>query len=638
MKTQETIDYAGIDRDVRACSQRLTADANDAGAIAQLQHQARALGLVSSETTPAGPPRVSIIVLCRDQLAYTRRCLTALRRTLEPGLAEIILVDNGSQDGSADWAEAQPDLRVIRNEDNRGFGPANNQAAAKARGEYLVFCNNDTEPQVGWLESLLAVADNDPEVGAVGARLVNRDGVLLETGAVLNSDGSCTNRGRETIQSAHSYEPALTVDYASACALLVRKDAFGQVGGFDPRYAPAYYEDVDLCLGLRQNGYRIVVEPKAWVVHHESITARVVTGSEQRRVELQEAARRKFLAKWQDRLPLPSDDPLAPVRTPILPEPIKVAILVPYHHPGCMWGEAMNGEDLREAFEWRPDVNAAKIFSYATARELDHFKPDLLLSWTAWRYPLQYQSAVSLFFIVNYTHEFMPAGRFHTWEDALRLDADLYAANSSEAVQRLGEFKPASLLHLAANPRVHRPQAAYPEYRSQVTYLGSYNPGTKGQSVFDRYIVPATEFDLSLWGEMWERSPDLLRKHWQGKLPIPDIGKLYSSVDIAIGFNAQSQAAANMVNNRVFEVLSCGALLVSDRVPAIEAMFGDSAVFTDGYGDLRDKLAHYLENPSEREAITRHARERIMAGHTYDHRAREIIAMFADYQKERGRL
>jgi spore maturation protein CgeB len=283
-------------------------------------------------------------------------------------------------------------------------------------------------------------------------------------------------------------------------------------------------------------------------------------------------------------------------------------------------------------------VSEARVFSYATANQLRNFKPDLLLSWTAWREPLHGTDAVTLFYVVNFVHEHMPAGQFLTADDALRMDADLYAANSAEITARFAEYKPASQIHLAANPRVHRRQSGLDEYRCQVTYLGSYNVATKGPEVFDRYILPATDFDLQLWGDMWDRSPDVFRRHWRGLLPGGDIGRLYSSVDVAIGFNAESQAAAGMVNNRVFEVLSCGALLVSDRVPAIAEMFPDEAVYTDGHDDLRDKLAHYLDHPAEREAITRRARQAILSGHTYDHRARQIIQMYADHQRQKGRL
>ncbi len=634
-------DFATLAAEAAGLGQRLAAAPDDAGAREGLRGCAARLGLApevpAAALPPAPDPRVTVIVLAWNELEHTRRCLAALRRSLPPGLAEIVLVDNGSTDGTAAWAAAQPDLVLLRNAGNRGFGPANNQAAEVARGEYLLLLNNDTEPQFGWLERLVAAADADPGLGAVAARLVAPDGRLLEAGAVINADATCTNRGREAPDGTHCYAVPVEVPYASACGLLVRRDAFRAAGGFDDRYAPAYYEDVDLCVALRAAGWRVAVEPRACVVHAESVTARRAAGSEVRRLRLQAAARERFRAKWKGRLPAESG-PLAAVRAPVTPAPIRVAVLSPRVGPDSLWGEAMIAAELREALEWRPDVAEARLFDYGGAEGIAAFAPDLVLSFSAWRRPLRFERAVSVFWVVNFTHELMPPGQFLTWDDALRLGADAYAANTPEGVARLGRHARAELLHMGANPRVHRPCGVTPRYRSEVCYLGSYNPATKGHAAFDRYLLPAAGRDLALWGEMWDRAPSALRRRWRGVLPNGEIARLYSSVDVAIGFNAESQAAAGMVNNRVFEVLSCGALLLSDRVPTIEDLFGDVAVFTDGGDDTRDKLAWWLARPDERAALAARARERILAAHTYDHRARQLVELYAACARDRGLL
>lgn len=662
-----TEDLAALAAEAAELGDRLTCDPEDAAAAAALAGLGSRLGLAPEiaplPLAPVADPRVSILLLAWNQLPFTRRCLAALRRAVPAGLAEIVLVDNGSTDGTDAWARRQPDVRLLRNEENRGFGPANNQAAAQARGEYLLLLNNDTEPQFGFLERLVAALDADPGLGAATARLFAPGGELLEAGAVVNLDATCTNRGRGAPGGIHSYREPVEVDYASACCLLVRRDAFRAAGGFDPRYAPAYYEDVDLCVALRRQGWRLAVVPEAACLHAESVTAHHLTGHESRRLRLQEEARQKFLAKWRDGFlgeagagpaagaagaavagaagvegPAAEAAALAAARAPLLPAPIRVAILTPRYAADCLWGEAMISSELREALEWRPDVREARVFSYADADEMAGWAPDLVFSFTAWRWPLRFPRAITLFYVVNFTHELMPPGRFLTWDDALRLDADVYAANTPEGVAILGRHKPAALLHMAASARVHRPRGVDPRYRAQVTYLGSYNPGTKGAACFDRYVAPAAEFDLALWGEMWERAPALLRKRWRGALPIADIARLYSSVDVAIGFNAESQARAGMINNRVFEVLGCGALLLSDRVPAIEELFGDCAVFTDGHADTREKLAHYLARPEARAPLIARARAKILGGHTYDHRAREIVQLYADAARAKGRL
>jgi glycosyltransferase involved in cell wall biosynthesis len=164
-------------------------------------------------------------------------------------------------------------LRVIRNATNEGFVAACNQGAAVARGEFILFLNNDTVVQRGWLTALVATIGSDARIGAVGAKLVYPDGRLQEAGGIIWNDGSGWNYGHGDDPSAPEFNFLRDVDYCSAACLLVRREAFEKLGGFDPQYAPAYYEDTDFCFRLRERDYRVVYQPAAEVVHHEGATA-----------------------------------------------------------------------------------------------------------------------------------------------------------------------------------------------------------------------------------------------------------------------------------------------------------------------------------------------------------------------------
>jgi glycosyltransferase involved in cell wall biosynthesis len=156
-----------------------------------------------------------------------------------------------------------------------GFGGGNNYAAKVATGKYLVFLNDDTTLGDGWLSHLVSVADASEDIGAVGSRILFPDGTLQEAGAILWSDGSCHPVGRGFKRGSINYTYRRDVHFVSANGLLVRKDAFERAGGFDKRYFPAYYEDVDLCLTLRHRlGLRVVYEPGSIIFHHESMTAK----------------------------------------------------------------------------------------------------------------------------------------------------------------------------------------------------------------------------------------------------------------------------------------------------------------------------------------------------------------------------
>ena len=215
---------------------------------------------------PVAAPDVSVVVVLYNAWEWSERALRALVANTPPRY-ELIVVDNGSSDGTEAGLAAITGAAVIRNADNKGFGPAVNMAAQVARGRHLVLLNSDALVEPGWLEPLLSVADADPGVAAVGSRLLNLDGTLQEAGALVWRDGLVNNYGDGDRPDRPEYSFVRDVDYASAACLLVRRSAFEELGGFDPVYAPAYLEDVDLCFALRARGMRIVYQPFSTAVH-----------------------------------------------------------------------------------------------------------------------------------------------------------------------------------------------------------------------------------------------------------------------------------------------------------------------------------------------------------------------------------
>jgi GT2 family glycosyltransferase/glycosyltransferase involved in cell wall biosynthesis/tetratricopeptide (TPR) repeat protein len=246
----------------------------------------------------------SVLIAVLDKLELTRRCLELLFAERSPRLHEVIVVDNGSTDGTAEYlaelAAAEPLLTVLSPGENTGFVGGNNLAAAQATGDCLVFLNNDTEPQSGWLDALVETVERDPSVGAVGAKLVYPDGKLQEAGGIVFADASGWNYGRGDDPDDPRYRFVREVDYCSGAALLVRADLFRELGCFDERYAPAYYEDTDLCFGVRARGLRVLYQPAAVVVHHEGATAGTDLAGGFKAYQV--ANKEKFAAKWADTL------------------------------------------------------------------------------------------------------------------------------------------------------------------------------------------------------------------------------------------------------------------------------------------------------------------------------------------------
>ncbi|HYE75503.1 MAG TPA: glycosyltransferase family 2 protein, partial [Blastocatellia bacterium] len=199
----------------------------------------------------------SIIIPVFNKVEYTENCLEQLRMTLPHDFSgEIILVDDASTDDTPSalerWAALDRRIKVIRNPRNLGFIRSCNRGAEAASGEIIVFLNNDTLPQPGWLPPLLRVLRERPDAGAVGGKLIYPDGTLQEAGGIIFSDGSGCNFGKYD-RSANSpvYNFVREVDYCSGALLATRSDLFTKLGGFDVNFAPAYYEDTDYCFSLR---------------------------------------------------------------------------------------------------------------------------------------------------------------------------------------------------------------------------------------------------------------------------------------------------------------------------------------------------------------------------------------------------
>lgn len=211
-------------------------------------------------------PDVTVVMLTYNRWDLTREALRLLAEVTEPRY-EVVIVDNASTDGTVDQLAHVGGATILRNPRNLGFGPANNQGAALARGRYLLLLNSDAWVRPGWLEPLIDVADADATVAAVAPKLLYPDGRLQEAGSIVWRDARVRQYGDGDIPNRPEYNFRRTVDYASAACLLVRRSAFIAVGGFDPRFAPLYCEDVDLCLALTAGPGRVVYQPRSVVEH-----------------------------------------------------------------------------------------------------------------------------------------------------------------------------------------------------------------------------------------------------------------------------------------------------------------------------------------------------------------------------------
>ncbi len=238
---------------------------------------ARFPGRYHVRRTVLGTPKVSVIIPFRDEPSLLALCTTSIRT--DPGYdeVELLLVDNGSElpETGALLARLgkQPDVRILSAPGPFNWAAINNAAAREATGEYLLFLNNDIEARApGWLAAMLGHAQR-PDVGAVGARLLYPDGSIQHAGVVLGLGGIAGHVLRGLPGDRPGYNSMAIVTRESSiltgACLMVRKEAFFDVGGFDEELAVAF-NDVDFSLKLRERGYRLIYTPLAELIHYES--------------------------------------------------------------------------------------------------------------------------------------------------------------------------------------------------------------------------------------------------------------------------------------------------------------------------------------------------------------------------------
>jgi len=239
---------------------------------------------------------ISIIIPVYNQVHFTHACLAAVEEHSGDIPYEVIVVDDASTDTTPDLIGAIAGLVYLRSETNDGFIAACNRGAAAARGAYLVFLNNDTTVTAGWLSALRETFEFEPDAGLVGSKLVYPDGRLQEAGGIIWRDGYGWNRGKFQDAAKPEYNYLRETDYCSAASLMIPRSLFDHVGGFDSKYAPAYYEDTDLAFKVARAGRKVFYQPLSVVTHYEGITSGTDLSAGAKRY--QEVNRKTFVSTW----------------------------------------------------------------------------------------------------------------------------------------------------------------------------------------------------------------------------------------------------------------------------------------------------------------------------------------------------
>lgn len=233
--------------------------------------------------------KLSIIIVSWNVGEDLLRCLESIKENLPCEKFEMIVIDNGSTDGTVKVVRKNfPEVVMVANDENRGFAVANNQGIKIAKGQYILLLNPDTIVHDGALDRLIGFMDDNPDVGACGPKLLNEDGTTqrsvrrfptfraaLYRHTIFSLAGLFRGQYHKWLMKDFAYDTQKDVDQLMGSALLIRRSVIDQVGKMDEIFF-MYYEEVDLCYRIKKAGWRIVFMPEAVITHLGGHSARQI--------------------------------------------------------------------------------------------------------------------------------------------------------------------------------------------------------------------------------------------------------------------------------------------------------------------------------------------------------------------------
>lgn len=247
--------------------------------------------------TTSSTPTISILLVLFNRAELTLSCLQSIIAHCKVPY-ELLIIDNASSDATPELLAKIEGARIFRNTENLGFLQACNQGFEYAKGKYVLLLNNDAQILKGTIGAAYRTLLSDHTIGAVGGKIVLLDGTLQEAGSIIWNDGSCAGYGRGEDPNDPKFMFRREVDFCSGAFLLTPLEVAQQLNGFDTIYSPAYYEETDYCMRLREHGYKVMYEPRAEIIHFEFASSE----NSDRAIQLQRTNRIKFVERHKERL------------------------------------------------------------------------------------------------------------------------------------------------------------------------------------------------------------------------------------------------------------------------------------------------------------------------------------------------
>lgn len=591
-------------------------------------------------------PLVSILILNHNGYGFLERLFSSIKEnTIYPNY-EIIIVDNDSQDESITllnkFSKELP-LKIIKNNINQGFTHSYNQAINEASGEYYLFLDNDVEVLPGWLNYLMDTALSNENVGAVGSKLVYPDSSfsktnrhksykIQHTGIKFKQEEGIFLPYNVDNLKAYSYNEDCVnkVPAVSGSVLLVHKDRFEEVEGFDSNYNYGF-EAVDLCLKLYKRGYDNYCNLNSTVFHYEhGTTESLIQGLLNKRNQLNNNIFTKKWYKWIKKQILLDKFNQGGVFTD---KTLKIEFIVTEVGVNATIGDyfiALGMANSLSKLGYKTDIlpftnnntsaynvpdDVDVIVSLKNKFDLNQIKTNnSLLIKVAW--------------IINW---------FEWWTSKYHFESyDIVFASNSKGINYLKEnsgYIPILLPEATDSDVYNDGISAVEEYECDYCFAGNYwdndRPWEK-RHLLDALDPDNLPYDFNLYGRAWKKVPEL-KKFYKGKMQYKHMPRIYASTKIVLDDASDFTDTPSSVNARVFDALACGKLVLSNGKVGIKELFGDKLPTFDSKESLTELLNYYLSDETKLKAKVEELQDIVLKEHTYDNRAKVFLDTLKDY-------
>jgi O-antigen biosynthesis protein len=580
-------------------------------------------------------PAVSAVVLTRDGLEHLKRLFAGLSaHTIYPEL-EVVVVDNASSDDTLAYLQELQTtfpVHVVANAENLSFARANARGAEHATGDLLLFLNNDIEPfESGWLKELVVALESEG-VEAVGATLLHPEDLerpkqeprmqhrairfRWQDGMVKGFNHGDGERLREGSFGAELRAPAVT-----AACMLIARDAFERVGGFDAGYRYGT-EDVDLGLKLLVGGAESAGVGRAVLFHRESSSQNRASRDFRRLNRLEN--RRLFLERWgpqtarEYRLARLRRDPFWTDGSGA-----HVAITLTSLDAGDGWGDWYSGHEIGDALEaigWRVTyVERKGDHWYELPEDLD-YALSLMDPFDLRRLPAH---VTAIAWIRNWTDRWLERPWFE------RIDVLLVSSQGSAELIEERTGRRTIRFPLAVNPARFHPRPAEERFAADYVFTGNW--WGKDRDI-QRALAPREGERVAVYGKDWEQVPELA-PYARGELPYEELALLYPSAKLVLDDTQGPTLPYGAVNARVFDALASGTLVLTNCESGVRELFDEEFPVWSSREDLRATLDELLGDESRRAALTARYRETVLTRHTYAHRAARLRELLIEHEQ-----